>query len=244
MSDLHAKFLLCFSYTLFLCLQKRKKSGDGTEDPSTAAATAADMAARRASDKRFSETVALISADSEDELWIRLDGIYLDDSKVQKLCVALRRNTHMLSLDLSETSQLPEGAVQAICGALQDGGASDLIELKVPVLTPDGMKAVRKVERARKNVRVQLMLPPPPTGAPVAPAPTTSTNREATINANKASATDGQGYRDSAIVRKYFQIDDDPSEASAGGTNQLDDTEVNAQDPEQLCAFLWDEVSF
>lgn len=201
------------------------------------------MAARREADKRFNETIALISADSEDALWVRLNDIHIDDSKAQRLCDALRRNTHMLSLDLSESSQLPEAAIQAVCDALRDGGASDLIELKVPVLTPDGMKAVREVEKARKNVRVQLILPPPPTGTPIAPNPT-ATNHELNNSAeNRTNVNNGQGYLDSTIVRKYFQIDDDASQASAGGTSQLDDAEGNAQDPEQLCAFLWDEVS-
>ena len=245
-----------------------KKKPTGTDDIDSPLPSP-DAATRRAADKRFTAAISSLTANSEDELWVRLDNAYLTESKTKKLCEALKANTHVLSIDLSGNN-LGTAAVVALCSTLSSSSAApDLIELRLmdnPV-GETGLDAIKELAKVRKTLKVE-------TGASTTPvavaAPTQSpqqqqevasstsatsaaTTTTAAATAATAAATTSSGK--SNIVSKFFQVgnDDDGEDGGdaggggasgdgQGGGYADNDTSMGLV-PEHMSALLWDKVS-
>ncbi len=218
---------------------QKKKKATGEEGE---AAPGPDPATRRAADRRFSAALDALAANSEDALWVRLDDTLVTDAKAEKLCEALAKNTHALSLDLSNNG-IGDGGAAALAAALSAGAAPDLIELRLvenPGIKEEGLAALRELAAARKTLRVEVgsSAPPPP---PPQPPQHAQGNQAAPNGSNSALG-------DSDIVKKYFQVGNDEEEGEEGGggvygSGDDGDQEGGAGlDPEQLSAMLWDQV--
>jgi hypothetical protein len=216
-------------------LKKKKKKKKKKKRPSEV-----DVVA----DRRFQESIQLLVADSGDDLWVKVDKINLDSNRLSQLCAALRKNTSVLSLDLSDVEGMSGDAVETLCCTLKDGAAPDLIELKVPPLDSDAKSHLSELSKARKNIRVQQQC-----------TATKSTNNQSQpvtkvpLN-GKASSRNGD-FQNSSIVRKYFQVgnEDEEDESPSSGVTAPGSELFSAEDtssymePEQHAALLWDRVS-
>lgn len=171
----------------------------------------------------------------------------MTDAKAKKLCTALEKNTHALSLDLSN-NDLGNAGVKAICAVLAAGAAPDLIELRLldNPIGEEGLEAVKELEKARKTLRIETGSTPPvvpipvPPSAPKGPSPITSSP-----NGAGEGSGENKSLADSAIVRKYFQVGNDDGEVEDEEVATGEGVESEAgggMDPEQLSALLWDKV--
>eukprot|EP00889_Picochlorum_renovo_P000993 jgi/Picre1/28023/NNA_000984.t1 len=101
-----------------------------------------------------------IQKNEEDALWIQLNSCGMDDGDVEKLCAALKNNTHVLSLDVSGNVITDTGIV-ALCDCLKEGGATDLIELNVKnqqmSLEDEGIEALRGMMDVRRVIKVEWL---------------------------------------------------------------------------------------
>lgn len=220
----------CF---IFYTMQK-KKSLD-SESSSEGSAPRPDAAARRAANQRFSDAVASLASNSDDDLWVRLAGAMVTDDKVDALCAALEKNTHVLSLDLSD-NELTDVGVEKLCNTLRSGAAPDLIELLLrdnTAIGAIGTDALKALSGSRKSLRVESGASAPPAPPPGA----ASGGKDASLSGS---------LRDSAIVRKYFQVGNDEDEGESrgelAGSEQSAGDENGGLDAEQLSVLLWDQV--
>ena len=205
-----------------------------------------DAAARRAATKRFNEAVTSLSSNSDDDLWVQLNSMYIDDSKAQKLCDALQKNTHVISIDLTG-NDLSDAGVHALCNVLATGAAPDLITLRLqdnPGISKEGIDAIHELIKTRKSIKIETGTSPKPTS----PSSTSNKTNNNTLAGNNAT---NQSLGNSDFVRKYFQVGnddddgDDPDGDGGGGANGGGNGEEGAlggMDPEQLSALLWDKV--
>lgn len=216
--------------------RKKKKKKSPSEE---------DVAAER----RFQQSLQMLRADSGDDLWVKIEKINLDNNKLSQLCAALRKNTSVLSLDLSDVEGMDGVAVETLCGTLKDGAAPDLIELKVPPLqSSDAKVTFSELSKARKNIRVQTCTTAKP--------PVQQSNDQSSTN-GKPSSRNGKFAQNSSIVRKYFQVgneDEDDNEndevqghkfpfGAAVGDDEDNFSSSSYVEPEQHAALLWDRVS-
>ena len=230
-------------------MQKKKKpAGEDTG----AEQTAADTAGRRAADKRFNESVNALASNSEDTLWIRLDNTHVTDAKSQRLCEALKKNTHALSLDLS-ANDLSDAGVSALCAVLSSGAAPDLIELRLMdnKIGPKGMEAIKELGKARKTLKVETgtTLKLSSSGHGTGPGGGAKSQNPASTNSSGGASGGSNSLGDSAIIRKYFQVgnddedeDEDDSQDIGVDTSGGEREGATGLDPEQLSALLWDKV--
>ena len=187
---------------------------------------------------------------------MRLDNSNITDAKTNKLCNALEKNTHALSLDLSNNN-LGDAGAKALCAVLSTGAAPDLIDLclRDNPIGEEGLKAIKDLEKSRKSLKIVTGMTPPPTpippfGAskgpsPVMPAPgdsnSTATGSSNAYSANNNNNNSNKSLGDSAIVKKYFQVGNDENDEV---DDEVEDMEGEGGiDPEQLSALLWDKVS-
>jgi hypothetical protein len=207
-----------------------------------------DAAARRSATKRFNEAVSSLSANNDDELWVQLSNLYIDDTKAEKLCDALQKNTHVLSLDLTN-NELGDAGVVALCDALSTGAAPDLITLRLQDnagITKQGMDAIHELNKTRKSIKIETGTTPK-----LPSSPTASGHGGSSSGGGLTKTSNNQSLGNSEFVRKYFQVgndDDDDDEdndngvdTGSGGVHGEDGT-MGGMDPEQLSALLWDKV--
>ena len=227
-----------------------------------------DAAARRTAERRFAEAVALLLADSEDALWVRLDEALVGDDRVPALCSGLEASKHVLSLDLS-ANPLTGAGVAALCSALASGAAPDLIELRLRGvdLGEEGAAAVEGLHVTRKTLRVEtgeLALPPPAAAGPEGGAAARQQQHHqhqhqhhqqqhlqagasgggALATPNGVGADAGRDGGGGSLVRRYFQMgngedDDDEEEEEQGGQTGGAPEELDA---EQVSVLYWDQV--
>ncbi|KAL4421761.1 hypothetical protein ABPG77_009744 [Micractinium sp. CCAP 211/92] len=157
--------------------KKRKKGGGsgGAAGGSGGTQPPVDPALKKESERRFQEAVDQLSHNSEDGMWIKLGGCHLADGKMKKLCEALKANTTVISIDLSDNQLSDEGA-KLLAAALRDGRAPDLIDLDLkdnPQIKEAGSTALEELQQHRKTLRVCLGASqpsqPPPTQQPGGP---------------------------------------------------------------------------
>lgn len=153
-------------------------------------------------------------------MWIRLDGASIADAHIEKLNEALRKNTVILSLDLS-CNQLTDSGVQLLVEELGNGAAPDLIELNLkqnPGLTETGISALQSLtDQGRKMLQVDYGYSP--------------AMKESTL---------ADDLRNSVVVRKYFQIDDNDDDDKTG--DQGEQQEEEEIEPRRASVLLWDDV--
>lgn len=103
--------------------------------------------------------VSSIGANDSNVLWVRLNSCRLGDDHMSSLCAALEKNTHVLSLDLSD-NEITERGLGMLCDCLCQGGASDMIELDVRGNSvgcgDDVDRIVEKMMDVRKVVHVMV----------------------------------------------------------------------------------------
>ena len=185
--------------------RKKKKKGEGGEK-----------------NKVFRAALHSLSSNSADALWVRLDNCMIGDDELKSLCDALRKNTHILSLDLSDNDFTDAGA-HALSKCLMEGAAPDLIELLMRNndIGEEGMEAIAELARARKVLKVDV----------------SSTQRiqvMADVTGMHHDNSSTAGY--SNLVQNIFQM---------GGDDEIDLEEEennNMSNMEEECIFLWDEV--
>jgi hypothetical protein len=235
-------------------LQKKKKSFGEDGATTSTDSQSPDAAARRSATKRFNEAVTSLSSNSDDDLWVQLNNMYIDDAKAEKLCDALKKNTHVLSLDLTN-NDLSDVGVIALCGALSTGAAPDLITLRLQDnagITKEGINAIHELNKTRKSIKIETGVTPKPS------SPSSKNTSSSGSSASTSAGTTGgltktsnnQSLGNSDFVRKYFQVgndDDDEDDSGDGdgvnGGGGGEDGMMNGMDPEQLSALLWDKVS-
>jgi hypothetical protein len=235
--------------TLFLLtqsrrLQKKKKAG-GTEDPThttdpAAATPPLPPAERAAADQRFNSAVSQLAADSDNALWIKLDGIHLTDGKITRLAAALQKSTHVLSLDLAKNALTGRG-IAKLAAALEAGAAPDLIELKIygNSIGEEGREALGALRRARKSIRVEDEEPASADGS-------AGGGKDGPSSSSSSSqGSMGRGLASNRMVRQYFQMggdaeDEEESEEQAKGEADED----AGPSAEELSPLLWGQASF
>jgi hypothetical protein len=164
--------------------------------------------------------------------------MYIDDSKAEKLCAALKKNTHVLSLDLTN-NELGDPGVLSLCDALSTGAAPDLITLRLQDndgITKEGIEAIHELTKTRKSIKVETGITPKPSSSPP------SSPQNAAPSGGLTKTSNNQSLGNSEFVKKYFQVgnegEDDDGDVVDDGTTQ------GGMDPEQLSALLWDKVSY
>jgi Leucine Rich repeat len=185
--------------------------------------------------------------------------MYIDDSKAEKLCDALKKNTHVLSLDLTN-NELSDVGVHALCDALSTGAAPDLITLRLQDnagITKNGIEAIHELAKTRKSIKIETGSTPKPSPPMASSSQINSTKTAAASGSNTTAGgltktSSNQSLGNSEFVRKYFQVGNDDEDADEGGDGDGDggngggsgeDGMMGGMDPEQLSALLWDKVS-
>ncbi|GBG59399.1 hypothetical protein CBR_g38425 [Chara braunii] len=89
-------------------------------------------------------------------LWVQLSRCRIGDKKVKRLSDALRGNTTVTSIDLSD-NKITDDGIKVLAGVLAGGSASDLISLDVRGnhLSSAGLAALRSLQGLRKLVKVE-----------------------------------------------------------------------------------------
>ncbi|WPT13154.1 hypothetical protein PSENEW3_00000998 [Picochlorum sp. SENEW3] len=170
-----------------------------------------------------------IQKNEEDALWIQLNSCGMDDGDVEKLCAALKNNTHVLSLDVSGNVITDTGIV-ALCDCLKEGGATDLIELNVKnqqmSLEDEGIEALRGMMDVRRVIKVEWL-----------------SNRVADHQPEDIRDDEQQQTPDqySRIVQDLFQVGNGDEEEEMNENQYMEHAEqLNIE--EEVCA-LWEEIS-
>eukprot|EP00887_Chlorella_sp_A99_P008292 scaffold12.g8292.t1 len=143
--------------------KKKKGGGGGSEGDSSSGSSsptavhAAEEAARREGQRRFGEALEQVGHNSEESMWVKLEGCHLHDSKAKKLAEALRHNRQTISIDLSNNHLGDEGA-KALAAALAAGAAPELIELRLAGndLREEGRAALEELRTSRKHLKLEL----------------------------------------------------------------------------------------
>ncbi len=111
-------------------------------------------------DATIRSVIDSIQKNEDDVLWVQLNSCGMDDGDVEKLCAALKTNTHVLSLDVSG-NVITEMGIVALCDCLKGGGATDLIELNVKnqqvSLEDKGADALRSMMDVRRVIKVEWL---------------------------------------------------------------------------------------
>lgn len=111
-------------------------------------------------DATIRSVIDSIQKNEENVLWVQLNSCGMDDGDVEKLCAALKTNTHVLSLDVSG-NVITEMGIVALCDCLKEGGAADLIELNVKnqqvSLEDKGADALRTLMDVRRVIKVEWL---------------------------------------------------------------------------------------
>jgi len=134
-------------------------------------------------------------------------------------------------------NDLGDASVWALCDAFLNGAAPDLIELLLrdnPDIGLEGKEALRALTTARKNLAVD-------TGVTAR-----AQDSSDAVPQHELGTGTGGSLRDSAIVRKYFQVDEDDDD-DGGGTEETRADAIGGgedahMDPEEVSALLWDQV--
>jgi len=169
--------------------------------------------------------VSSIGANDSNVLWVRLNSCRLGDSHMSSLCAALEKNTHVLSLDLSD-NEITERGLGMLCDCLCEGGASDMIELDVRGNTV-GCRAnvdrmLEKMMHVRKVVHVMV------DGDMGSSASSSSSSSSSDDDGGDGVAVSGGEY--SQIVQQVFDV-----------TRGQDDGDGYSGVEEENAA-LWEEV--
>lgn len=181
-----------------------------------------------------------LSSNSDDDLWVQLSNMHIDDSKAEKLCDALKKNTHVLSLDLTN-NELSDAGVLSLCDALSTGAAPDLITLRLQDnvgITKEGIAAIHELAKTRKSIKIETGMTPKPSSPP-------PSSQNIAPSGGLTKTSNNQSLGNSEFVKKYFQVgnddddNDDEDDNGADGENGM----MGGMDPEQLSALLWDKVS-
>lgn len=169
-----------------------------------------------------------IQKNEEDALWIQLNSCGMDDGDVEKLCAALKNNTHVLSLDVSG-NVITDTGIMTLCDCLKDGGATDLIELNVKnqqvSLEDEGIDALRGMMDVRRVIKVEWL-----------------SNRVADHQPEDGRDDEQQQTTDqySRIVQDLFQVGNGDEEEEQNDNQYMEHAEqLNIE--EEVCA-LWEEV--
>lgn len=185
-----------------------------------------------------------LSSDSEDDLWVQLSNVYIDDSKAEKLCAALQKNTHVLSIDLTK-NEITDTGVFSLCNALSTGAAPDLITLRLQdndKITKEGIEAIHELMKTRKSIKVETGITPKPSSAPSS----SSSPQNLAPPGGLTKTSNNQSLGNSEFVKKYFQVgNDDDIDEEIDLTDEADEQDgtMGGMDPEELSALLWDKVS-
>lgn len=182
---------------------------------------------RREGEKAFNAALKAISSNSEDALWVRLDGCMIEDHHISRLCAALENNTHILSLDLSGNQITDEGVFQ-ICDCLAQGAAPDLIELSMRniMIETDGEKSITNLTKKRKVLRVD-----------VSAMQKVSGEDASGVDNEESKETRATGEQNSSLIQNIFQMG---NEENIEGLSEEDSHRLDLEDE---CFRLWDEVS-
>ncbi|KAG2452581.1 hypothetical protein HYH02_002818 [Chlamydomonas schloesseri] len=146
--------------------KKKKKKGKGGAASQAAPAGEAAQAAspagttltkaqKQEAERRF--TAALDACRGADEMWVKLSNCNIFDVKAKKLADALKSNSCITSLDLSQNHISDEGA-QALAAMLQGSGAPELIELDLRdnPLSSAALQTLEALQKARKQLVVKV----------------------------------------------------------------------------------------
>ena len=80
--------------------------------------------------ERLRQTLALLSQNDPDTLWVQLASCHLSDSHVSLICTALEHNTNVLSMDLS-SNDISDVGVEALSSCLMRGGGQDMVGIEL-----------------------------------------------------------------------------------------------------------------
>ncbi|GAB4816319.1 hypothetical protein N2152v2_003365 [Parachlorella kessleri] len=225
--------------------KKKKKKRPSDAQPNGGGLPQLDAATRKEADKRFHDAVELLASDSDDSMWVRLDGAHVPDSKIAKLCEALQQNKQILSLDLAGNHITSTGATVGsrwgstgavvLAGCLKGGAAPDLIELNLQdnPIDGDGQTALEELQQARRSLKVSLgpSQPPPPEPQQQQPKQQQGQGRKPGGTWQQQGSGPGSGglskslaesVKNNALLRQFFQVgnedeDEDESKGAEGG---------------------------
>ena len=228
---------LSLSLSLSFSLQKKKKNKNNTDtSSSTSSPTKIDPALKKRAEEKFKNALKLLSSNDEDSMWVQLTELSLTDTKLNQIQKALESNTVILSLDLSKNNLTDTGACALAEQLAHPTAAPNLIELVVKDnagIGERGTTALGNLAAIRKSLRVEL-------GTEKAEVPQEVHNNEKEKGMSNAA-------RNSAVVRKYFQVgndddDDDTTGLHSRQNGQQPTEDEDAVDPEQLAIELWDQL--
>lgn len=233
-------------------MQKKKKTSiEGDVSSSSTEQKSVDAGERKAAQKKFKDEILLLSKNDEDTLWAKLSGLYIDDTKVEQLCSALRKNTNVISLDVSN-NLLTDIGVGKLCKALKDGAAPDLIELKLyknPGLDSKSLE-LEDLQAVRRYVRIETTDPDSRKPLKVDIADDNDQEYKQNIPETYGTSRNSSTAQDRNLVSQYFQMGENQdtenysSSPNQSAKNQEYDSEAFEQniEPEELSRFLWNEV--
>ena len=179
-------------------------------------------------DATIRSVIDSIQKNEEDVLWVQLNSCGMDDGDVEKLCAALKTNTHVLSLDVSG-NVITEMGIVALCDCLKEGGATDLIELNVKnqqvSLEDKGADALRSMMDVRRVIKVEWLSNLAPGHQP-------------------GDGCDGEQQQSSdqysRIVQDLFQVGNGDGDEELNDNQYMEHAEqLNIE--EEVCV-LWEEV--
>ncbi|KAK9818198.1 hypothetical protein WJX72_008695 [[Myrmecia] bisecta] len=221
--------------------KKKKKKSSDAGDSSSSSGSEGSQAAKTEAEQRFHAAVELLGSNDEDGMWIRLAACNIHSAKTRRLCEALQKNRQVTSLDLSANHIGDEGAL-ALASALAGGAAPELIalDLRGNPITESGLEALDGLVKIRKQLNVE-------SGTLLAES-TASDSSDSDDDSSEASSTHEMeetwrrqnDLTNSAIVRKYFQVNGD-SDDDAADPGSADQPEAH-EDPEIVAQRLWEQV--
>ncbi|KAL4431459.1 hypothetical protein ABPG75_006715 [Micractinium tetrahymenae] len=251
--------------------KKKKRKGGGGGAAGGSAQPPVDPAARKEGERRFQEAVDHLSHNSEDGMWVKLGGCHLADGKLKKLCEALKANTTVISIDLSDNHLTDEGA-KLLAAALRDGRAPDLIDLDLkdnPQIKDEGSSALEELQQHRKTLRVYLgasQPPPPPKqqpGGPLRPGKQGGQQQQQQGGGGggqsppphqQQNGSGGGGgsladtVKNNPVISKYFAVGNDDAEeaeeepAAAAAAAGAEEEHMGGLTAAELAQILWDQL--